>query len=124
MLLLQASSPPVLSQKVLSPPTQSPQAYQELKSKLTEVERDKWSAEAVLDSAKRQIEGQRVLLCQAKDQLVASKEKISTLKKKLEEAEKARDKVEQDGYDIRVVETEEALRAEVLGVCRNYCLQV
>ena len=56
--------------------------------------------------------------------MVASKEKIDTLKKKLEETEKARDKVEQDGYDIRVVEIEEALRAEVLGVCRNYCLQV
>ena len=77
-----------------------------------------------MDSAERQIEGQRVLLCQAKDQLAASKEKISTLKKKLEEAEKAKDKVEQDGYDIGVVETEEALRAEVSGVCRNYCLQV
>ena len=77
-----------------------------------------------MDSANRQIEGQIVLLCQAKDQLFASKEKIDALKKKLEEAEKARDKVEQDGYDIRVVEIEEALRAEVLGVCRNYCLQV
>ena len=42
--------------------------------------------------------------------------------KKLEETEKARDKVEQDGYDIGVAETEEALRAEFLGVCRNYCL--
>ena len=77
-----------------------------------------------MDNAKRQIEGQRVLLCQAKDQLAASKEKIAALKKKLEEAEKARDKVEQDGYDIGVVETEEALRAEVSGVCRNYCLKV
>ena len=77
-----------------------------------------------MDSAERQIEGKRVLLCQAKDQLAASKEKIAALKKKLEEAEKARDKVEQDGYDIGVVETEEALRAEVSGVCRNYCLQV
>ena len=36
---------------------------QELKSKLIEAERDKKSAEAALDSAKRQAEGQRVLLC-------------------------------------------------------------
>ena len=68
-----------------------------------------------------QAEGQRVLLHQAEDQLAASKEQIIVLKKKLEEAEKARDKAEQDGYDIGVTETEEALRADVSGVCRNYC---
>ena len=31
---------------------------------------------------------------------------------------------EQDGYDVGVAETEEALRAEVSEVCRRYCLQV
>ena len=53
------------------------------------------------------------------------------MKKKLEEAEKARDQAEkakdhaeQDRYDVGVVETKEALRAEVSKVCRNYCLQV
>ena len=46
------------------------------------------------------------------------------MKKKLEEAEKAKDQVEQDDYDVRVAETEEALRVEVLGVCRTYYLQV
>ena len=46
------------------------------------------------------------------------------LKKKLEDAEKAKDQAEQDGYNVGVVETEEALRAEVSGVCRAYCLQV
>ena len=47
---------------------------QELKSKLTEAERDRKSVEVALDNAKRQAEGQRVLLRQAKDQLAASKE--------------------------------------------------
>ena len=96
----------------------------ELKNKLTEVERDKKSAKAALDSTERQAESQQVLLRQAEDQLAASKEQITALKKKLEEAEKARDQAKQDDYDVGVTETEEALRAEVLGVCRNYCLQV
>lgn len=39
----------------------------EMKNKLSEVERDKKSAEAALDSADRQAEGQRVLLRQAED---------------------------------------------------------
>ena len=34
------------------------------------------------------------------------------------------EKVELDGYDVGVAETEEALRAEVSGVCRTYYLQV
>ena len=94
----------------------------ELKNKLTEVERDKKSAETALDNVKRQVEGQRVLLRQAEDQLAASKGQIIALKKKLEEAKKARDQAEQDGYDVGMAETEKALRAEVSGVCRNYCL--
>ena len=44
------------------------------------------------------------------------------LKKKLEDAKKARDQAEQDGYDVGVVETDEALKAEVSGICRAYCL--
>ena len=36
-------------------------------------------------------------------------------------AEKERDKVEQHGYNVGVVETEDALRAEVPTVCRAYC---
>ena len=66
----------------------------ELKNKLTEVERDKKSAETALDNVKRQVEGQRVLLRQAEDQLAASKGQIIALKKKLEEAKKARDQAE------------------------------
>ena len=56
--------------------------------------------------------------------MAIAKEQITALGKKLEEAEKARDQAEQEGYDIRVAETEDALRAEVVGVCRHYCLQV
>ena len=45
-------------------------------------------------------------------------------KKKLEEAEKARDLAKQNGYDIGVAKTEETLRVEVAGACRHYCSQV
>ena len=91
-----------------------------------------------MDNVERQAEGQRVLLHNAEDQLAASKEQIVALKKRLkkvekakdqadkarEEAEKAREEAKQQGYDIKVVETEEALKAEVFGVCRTYCAQV
>ncbi|XP_030931098.1 uncharacterized protein LOC115956982 [Quercus lobata] len=111
---------------------------QELKRKLLEEERERKSAVAALDNIERQAEGQRVLLCNVKDQLVASKKHIIALKKKLEEVEKAKDQAkkareeakkareeaEQQGYDIGVADTKEALRAEVLGVYRTYCLQV
>ena len=42
----------------------------------------------------------------------------------MEEAEKAKEQAEQDGFDVCVAKTEEALRAEVLKVCRCYFLQV
>ena len=42
----------------------------------------------------------------------------------MDEAENAKEQAEQDGYDMGVVETEEALRAEVSEVCRFYCFQV
>ena len=68
------------------------------------------------------------------DQLATTKTQIATLKRKLEEAEKAkvladeaRDKVvkakdtaEQHGYDVGVAETEDSLRAKVLALCRTY----
>ena len=38
-------------------------------------------------------------------------------------AEKERDEAEQHGYDVGVVETEDALRAEVPAVCHAYCAQ-
>ena len=43
--------------------------------------------------------------------------------KSKEEAERAKAEAEQKGYEIRVTETEETLRAEVLMVCRIYCAQ-
>lgn len=42
---------------------------------------------------------------------------------KLEEAEGAVAKAEQEGYDIKVAETEETLRVQVTRVCRGYYLQ-
>ena len=49
-------------------------SIQELKSKLIEEERERKSAAAALDSAERQVEGQRVLLCHADNQLTTTKE--------------------------------------------------
>ena len=43
-------------------------------------------------------------------------------RKQLHQAEA--EQAEQDGYEVGVAETEEALRAEVLEVCRYYYLQV
>ena len=104
----------------------------ELKTKLAEEEKERKYAAAALNNAEKQAESQRLLLHNTKDQLAISKEHISALKSKLEEirkakdqadkareeAEKARETVLQKGYEIGVAETEEALRAEVLGVCR------
>ena len=38
-------------------------------------------------------------------------------------AEKERDEAEQQGYDVSMAETEDALRVEVPAVCRAYCTQ-
>ena len=52
-------------------------------------------------------------------------EKVKALAEKAkDEAKKAKDEVEQHGYDVRVAETEDALRAEVPTVCRTYCALV
>ena len=42
----------------------------------------------------------------------------------MEEAEKAKEQAKQDGFDVCMAETEEALRVEVLKVCKCYFLQV
>ena len=66
--------------------------------------------------------------------MAATKTQIAALKKKLEEAKKdkalveetrdkamkAKDVVEQHGYDVGVAETEDSLRVEVPAVCRTY----
>ncbi|XP_075634193.1 uncharacterized protein LOC142606742 [Castanea sativa] len=96
----------------------------ELNTKLTEADRERKSAKAALQGAERQVENQCKQLRQTEDELVVAKEHIGVLKKKLEEAENAMEKVKQEGYDVGVAETEETLRVEVPGVCRTYCLQV
>ena len=88
------------------------------------LKRDKKSAETALHGAEKKVESQYNQLRQTKDQLIAAKRQIGALKKKLEEAKATVEKVELDGYDVGVAETEEALRAEVSGVCRTYYLQV
>ena len=40
------------------------------------------------------------------------------------EAECSKEKAEKEAYDAGVVETEAALKAQVLRVCRLYCSQV
>ena len=104
---------------------------QELTTKLNEANRAKKSVKAALQGVERQAKIQCKQLCQTEDQLSAAKKQIGVLKKKLKEAkkakgqaEKAKDQAKQDGYEIEVVETEEALKAEVLGVWRTYYLQV
>ena len=96
----------------------------ELNTKLTEADRKIKSIEAALEGAESQAETQRKQVRLADDELVATKEQTKVLKKKLKDAEKARDQAEQDGFDVRVAETEEALKAEVSRVCKTYCLQV
>ena len=96
---------------------------QELNTKLTKAEWYKRSAETALNGAERQVEVQRKQLRQAKNKLSTAKNQIKVLTKKLE-AKKAKDQAEQDEYEARVAETEEALRTEVSKVYRYYYLQV
>ena len=56
-------------------------SIQELKSKFLEEERERKSAAAALNSAKRQAEGQRVLLRDAEDQLTVSKARLLPLRR-------------------------------------------
>ena len=114
----------------------------DLKKRLT-VEEQAWkSVNSALEGAKRQAESQRKLAREANDQLAASKEQLAALKKQLEEAQRLRDQAEkakveaekakanaerekdeaeQHCYDVGVVETEDALRAEVPAVSHAYC---
>ena len=70
--------------------------------------------------------------------MATTKTQVAALKKKLEKAEKAKvqaeeaqdeavkakDVVEQHGYDVVVAETEDSLKAEVPAMCRTYCALV
>ena len=51
-------------------------------------------------------------------------EQIEAKKRELEKKEEALAKAEQSGYGTKVKETEDTLRAQVMGVCRGYYLQV
>ena len=77
-----------------------------------------------MDVVERRAEAQRKQLRQAKDNLSIAKVQIKVLTKKLEEAEKAKEQAEQDGYDMGVVETKDAFRAEFSKVYRFYCFPV
>ena len=55
-----------------------------------------------------------------RDQVKKAKAEAEKAKAK---AERKRDEAEQHGYDVGVIETEDALRAEVPAVCRAYCTQ-
>ena len=105
---------------------------------MKEEEQARRSADSTLEGVQKQAKDQRLLLQDVKEQLASFKEQIASLRKQLEEAqklrdqaeefrdeaerakmeaEKARDKAKQHGYDIGVVETEDALRAEVPIMC-------
>ena len=122
------------------------------KENLKEVARAKDNAEVGLAGAQKQAEDQTRRLLEAEEQLQIAKEQIIDLKKKLAEAEEAKnvaiwardeavkakeeaefarteaecskEKAEEEAYDAGVIETEAALKAQVLGVCRLYGSQV
>ena len=116
----------------------------DLRQKLKAEEHARKSADVALKGAETQAESQRKLTNAAKEQLAASKEQVAALKQQLEaanklkaraekakmqaeedkaKAKKERDEAEQHSYDVGVVETEDALRAEVPSVYRVYCAQ-
>ena len=104
--------------------TMAKKSLKELKIQLSHSKNERKSATAAFEGAERQAETQRKQLRQAELNLVAAKEQNKILTKKLEEAKKAKDQAEQDGYNVGVAETEEAFRSEDTGVCRVYYLQV
>ena len=57
----------------------------------------------------------------ARDEAVRAKEEAEFART---EAECSKEKAEEEAYDAGVAETEAALKAQVLGVCRLYCSQV
>ena len=119
---------------------------------MKEVTRARDSTEAGLADAQKQAEDQTRRLLETEEQLHIAKEQIVDLKKKLAEAEGAKnvaiwardeavkakeeaefarteaecskEKAEEEAYDAGVAETEAALKAHVPGVCKLYCSQV
>ena len=96
----------------------------DLGTKLTEADREKKNTEAALAGAEKQAKDQCLQLRRAEEQLAIAHEQIEAKKRELEKKEEALTKAEQSGYDTKVKETEDTLRAQVMGVCRGYYLQV
>ena len=122
------------------------------KEDLKEVTRARDSAESGLANAQKKAEDQTRRLQEAEGQLQIAKEQIADLKQKLAaaegskkvtewardealrankeavfartEAECSKEKAEEEAYDLGVAETQDTLKAQVLGVCRLYCSQV
>ena len=97
----------------------------DLGTKLTEVDRERKSAEAALASVEKQAKDQHQQFRKAEEQLAIAREQIEIQeKKKLEKKEEALAQAKQSSYDVRVKKIEDALKAQVIGVCRGYYLQV
>ena len=58
-----------------------------------------------------------------RDEALKAKEAAESARAEAE-VEASKDKAAQDAYEEGVTETEDGLRAQVLGVCRLYCSQV
>lgn len=61
---------------------------------------------------------------QNRRKLFIVKEQIEVLKKKLASAEEVAEQAEQDIYHVGVKETEESFKAQIIEVCRGFCLQI
>ena len=122
------------------------------REELKEVTGARDSVESGLASAQRQAESQTKCLLETEYQLKIAKEQIVDLKKKLAEAEGAKnvaewardealrakteakfarteaesskEKAKEEAYDLGVAETQATLKAQVPRVCRLYCSQV
>ena len=122
--------------------SKSEQDLADARKKLQIEEQARKSAESALKGYQEQAEDQAWLLREANAELKKTQEQVLALKKHLEETQKLRERVEklkeqaekaktdaeqamneteQRGYEIGIVETEEALRAEVPQVCLIYC---
>ena len=122
------------------------------KEDLKEMTRARDSAEVGLAGTQKQVKGQTRRLLETEDQVKIAKEKITDLKKKLAEAEGAKnvmewardeaskakaeaefakteaesskETIEEEAYDLGVAKTQATLKAQVPGVGRLYCSQV
>lgn len=96
----------------------------ELNTKLIEANRERKSAKVALAGVEKQAEDQLQQLRKVEKQLAIAKEQIDAQKKELEKSEEVAARAQHNGYDIGVKEIENALRAQVTGLCRGYYLQV